>query len=83
MGSRLGRTQAKAVMAELIDIRAHITRLIDELAADDNPTVTRQRDYDMPTPDPDEIAERWGVEEPPDDGPVPTWFRERFQQEPE
>lgn len=80
MAGRLAKSQANALMAELIEIRNHVTRLIDDLAAN-APTPGRQfRDYDMPTPDPDEIADRYGVPRDPDpDGAIPPWVAERIE----
>jgi hypothetical protein len=75
---RLGKTQARALMAELIDLRDHLNRIIADLNADSDTPGRQVRNYDLPPEDPAIAAARWGVDPPPDDGPVPTWFAERF-----
>jgi hypothetical protein len=64
-------------MAELIDLRERLDHIISELGKGDEGG-RQWRDYDQPTPDPDAIAERWGVDVTPPTNEPPSWFQERF-----
>ena len=75
----MAKTQARALMAELIDLRNHLNHIISALDEDKDGKVRAWRNYDEPMADADEIAARWGVEVPEDDTPAPGWFQERFK----
>jgi hypothetical protein len=66
--TKLGKSQATAIVAQLIEIKRTFNRQIDELidgiSAGNNGRVVR--DYDLPPADADELAAKWGVDLSPD-----------------
>lgn len=81
MAKNLSRNQ---VIARLERIRNTVKSDIDHLLADlreDEPGDGKRtvRDYDMPTPLAEEIADRWGVDLAPDpDDEIPEWVLTRY-----
>ena len=86
----MGRMGRKQAIAELVAMKKQIERIITELSGDEEhrefvtrlqageaPAARSLRDYDMPCPDADTVAERWGVKLEDEGGKVPDWFRAR------
>jgi hypothetical protein len=78
----------KQMLAELIEIRQRVERLIEAMTTTDEdrslrrrldgrePTMIKSmRYYDMPTLDAEELVQRWGIDvSEADEGEAPAWF---------
>jgi hypothetical protein len=78
--SKLSRTQADAIVAQLIEIKRTFNREIETLiTAVGSNTGRVVRNYDVPTPDAEEVAARWGVDLQADpDDEIPEWVIARY-----
>lgn len=82
MSPKLSRTQANAIVAQLLETKRAINRDFDELitalqAIAGNTRVPRN--YDMPVPDAEVIAKTWGVDLADDpEGTIPEWVQARI-----
>lgn len=80
--TKLSRTQAQAIVAELLEARRAMIRVYDELIDSIQAIAggTRVvRNYDVPTPDPEEIAAQYGVDLTDDpEQEMPEWVAARI-----
>lgn len=62
----------------LRDVAFGLRRLADNIAGDARHR-PKTRDYDMPPPDPQEVMEKYGVEDHTDEGEPPEWFTQKHR----
>lgn len=74
---RMGKSQADAIISELIEVRKRIDNLITTISTA-KLTGKGHRDYDVPLEDPEIVAERWGVNLEDEAGEIPPAVQERI-----
>jgi hypothetical protein len=71
------RRQIEDLITMLMGANPEYRRFVDRYNHGSVLSVRELRNYDVPTPDPDEVIERFGVAPAPDTGEPPEWFTSR------